>query len=109
VAVAVKPKLSDEARAQRDRRRRQAALRRLETVHAELEAATRRRTELWNLLAQGPDPRLAEQVEKLSAKISALYAEARTRRACAQHGSRELILERARHEMLVERDRRHLQ
>jgi hypothetical protein len=109
VAVAVKSKrLSDEARAARDRRRRQEALKSLSGVQARLDAAMARRTELWNELAHRPDQRVATQVEKLSRLIDALYAESRARRACVSHGSRELILEKARHEMLVERDRRHL-
>jgi hypothetical protein len=105
VAVAV-AKLDDTAKKQRDRTRRRAALRRLDTITAELEAATQRRTELWTQLSQRPDARLAAQIDKLSNLIGTLYGEARALRACASNGSRELILERARHEMLVERDRR---
>ncbi len=90
-------------RTQRERQHRQAAWHRLEKIHTQLEAVTARRTQLWGELAQNSDPRTAQEIEGLSSLIETLWSEARRRRAYLQHGSREVILDRARREMFFDR------
>jgi nucleotidyltransferase/DNA polymerase involved in DNA repair len=93
----------DMVRTQRERQHRQAAWRRLETIHTQLGAVTARRTQLWGELAENSDPRTAQEIEALSSLIETLWSEARRRRACLQHGSPEVILDRARREMFFDR------
>lgn len=90
-------------RTQRERQRRQAAGRRLEKIHAQLDVASAKRTQLWTELARNPDPRTAQEIEALSRLMETLWSEARKRRACIQHGSPETICDRARREMFFDR------
>jgi len=73
-------------------------------VEAELEAAMRRRTDLWHEQSLNPDPRLGVDIRALSEQINRLWAESRARRATIRAGSRERILSRVRAEARFERE-----
>jgi hypothetical protein len=67
-------------------------------IHAELEAASERRSELWHLLSNGHDATLSEELHKLEERIAALWDEHRSLRAQERFGNRDEIIKRARHE-----------
>ena len=73
-------------------------MRTLEEIHAQLDDATERRSELWHLLSEGHDPALSEELHELEERISALWDEHRTLRAQERFGNRDEIIKRARHE-----------
>jgi hypothetical protein len=73
-------------------------MRTLEEIHAQLDDATERRSELWHLLSNGHDPALSEELHELEERIAALWDEHRTLRAQERFGNREEIIKRARHE-----------
>jgi len=70
----------------------------LDQIHAELDSATERRTELWHLLSEGHDPTLAAELHELEERIAALWDEQRTLKARERFGDRDEIIRRARHE-----------
>ena len=70
----------------------------LEQIHAEIESATERRSELWHLLSQGHDQVLAEELRELEDRLARLWDEHRTLKARARFGDRDEIIKRARHE-----------
>jgi hypothetical protein len=90
----------------RDEALRVDAARRLDEVNEELEAAMRRRTELWQEQSARPSAALSEEIKALSEQINGLWAEARKRRACVRAGSRQRILTRVRAEARFEREAR---
>jgi hypothetical protein len=67
-------------------------------IHAELETASERRSELWHLLANGHDAELSDELHELEERIAALWDEHRTLRAQERFGDRDEIIKRARHE-----------
>ncbi len=73
-------------------------MRTLEDIHAELDTASERRSELWQLLSNGHDAVLSEELHELEERIAALWDEHRTLRAHARFGDRDEIIKRARHE-----------
>jgi hypothetical protein len=73
-------------------------MRTLDEIHAELDDATERRSELWHLLSNGHDPALSEELHELEERIAALWDEHRTLRAQERFGNRDEIIKRARHE-----------
>jgi hypothetical protein len=73
-------------------------MRTLEEIHAELDDATERRSELWHLLSEGHDPALSDELHELEERIAALWDEHRTLRAQERFGNRDEIIKRARHE-----------
>ena len=70
----------------------------IDDIHAELDTATERRTELWHLLSQGHDIALAAELHELEERIATLWDEHRTLRAHERFGDRDEIIKRARHE-----------
>ena len=70
----------------------------LEKIHAEIETATERRTELWHLLSEGHDQALADELHQLEDRLARLWDEQRTLKARARFGDRDEIIKRARHE-----------
>jgi hypothetical protein len=70
----------------------------LEQIHAEIESATERRSELWHLLSQGHDQALADELHALEDRIARLWDEHRALKARARFGDRDEIIKRARHE-----------
>jgi hypothetical protein len=69
-----------------------------EEIHAELETASERRSELFNLLSKGHDATLSQELHELEERIAALWDEHRTLRAQERFGNRDEIIKRARHE-----------
>ena len=72
-------------------------------IHAELEAASERRSELWHLLSNGHDAELSEELHELEERIAGLWDEHRALRARLRFGDRESIVARARVEERLER------
>jgi hypothetical protein len=70
----------------------------LDQIHAEIESATERRTEVWRLLSNGHDAALADELHELEERIARLWDEHRTLKARARFGDRDEIIKRARHE-----------
>jgi galactokinase/mevalonate kinase-like predicted kinase len=70
----------------------------IEQIHAEIESATERRSELWHLLSQGHDQALADELHELENRLDRLWDEHRTLKARARFGDRDEIIKRARHE-----------
>jgi hypothetical protein len=73
-------------------------MRTLQEIHAQLDDATERRSELWHLLSEGHDPALSDELHELEERIAALWDEHRTLRAQERFGNRDEIIKRARHE-----------
>jgi hypothetical protein len=70
----------------------------LEEIHAELDNASERRSELWHLLSSGHDAALSQELHELEERIAALWDEHRALRAQERFGNRDEIIKRARHE-----------
>ena len=83
-------------------------MRTLTDIRHELEDLAERRTELWEQLSEEHDPAKAAEAAKLSARIEALWDEARTARARQRFGEPERILARARAEDRLDRESRRL-
>ena len=73
-------------------------MRTIEEIHAELDRATERRSEVWHLLSNRHDPALSDELHALEDRIAALWDEHRTLRAQKRFGDRDEIIKRARHE-----------
>jgi len=73
-------------------------MRTLDEIHAELETATERRSELFHLLSGGHDAALSAELHELEERIAALWDEHRTLKAHQRFGDRDEIIKRARHE-----------
>ena len=81
-----------------------SAMRNLNDIRTEIEAATERRTELWHILSEeGHDAEVAAELEELNARIDELWVEHRQTRATMVHGDRERIIQRARAEERLSR------
>ncbi|MFL5921588.1 MAG: hypothetical protein ACJ76O_12250 [Gaiellaceae bacterium] len=70
----------------------------LEEIHAELDTASERRSELWQLLSKGHDSELSQELHELEERIASLWDEHRALRAQQRFGNRDEIIKRARHE-----------
>lgn len=77
-------------------------------IRQELDEAIEERAELWNRLSEGHDVELAEEAERLSARIEELWMEARSARARLRFGEPDRIISRARTEERLERESRRL-
>lgn len=75
----------------------------IETIHAEIERLSERRTGLWNLLSQGRDPALIDELKALDERLQTLWAAHRAERARIRFGERDDIVKRARAEERLER------
>ena len=74
-----------------------------EEIHAELETASERRSELFHLLSNGHDPTLSQELHELEERIAGLWDEQRAARAERRWGDRDGIIKRARAEERLER------
>ena len=72
-------------------------------IHAEIDALTERRAELWHLLSLGRDPALVDELTQLEARLEQLWAAHRAERARLRFGERDDIVRRARAEERLER------
>ena len=70
----------------------------LDEIRNELDQATERRSELWQLLSDGHDAALSDELHELEDRIAALWDEQRTLKAQQRFGDRDEIIKRARHE-----------
>ena len=70
----------------------------IDEIHAELDRASERRSELWHLLSESHDQELTRELHELEDRIAALWDEHRTIRAQQRFGNRDEIIKRARHE-----------
>ena len=66
-------------------------------IHAELEVASERRSELWHLLSNGHDAALSQELHELEERIAALWDEHRTLRAQERFGDRDDIIKLSPH------------
>jgi hypothetical protein len=72
-------------------------------IHEEIQQASERRTELWNILSRGHDPDAAAELKSLSERLERLWDEDRTLKAELRFGDRDHIVARARVEERLER------
>ena len=77
-------------------------------IRRELDAATQRRTEIWESLAEGGDRARTDEAAALSRRIEELWAELRVAQAHARFGPAESIIARARAEDRLDREARRL-
>jgi hypothetical protein len=73
-------------------------MRTIDEIHAELDTASERRSELWHLLSENHTTELSDELHALEERIAALWDEHRTLRAQQRFGNRDEIIKRARHE-----------
>jgi hypothetical protein len=78
-------------------------MRDIDTIHADIDRASERRTEVWHLLSEGRDPALADELKALNARLDELWNEHRALKAAQQFGDRDHIVARARAEERLER------
>ena len=78
-------------------------MRTLDDIHAEIDRASDRRAELWQLLGEGHDSVLSGELKRLEEHLEALWQEHRTTRAQLRFGDRSRIVARARAEERLER------
>ena len=79
-------------------------MRSLTEIKAELDAAARRRAELWETLARGADACASIELVQLNGRITELWDEFRTTRVRERFGSPEPILQRAERDKRLERE-----
>jgi hypothetical protein len=72
-------------------------------IHEEIQQASERRTELWNILSRGHDTAAAAELKSLSERLERLWDEDRTLKAELRFGDRDHIVARARVEERLER------
>jgi hypothetical protein len=72
-------------------------------IHAEIDALSDRRAELWNRLSEGLDPTVVAEIRDLEAELEELWAAHRAERARVRFGERDEIVRRARAEERLER------
>jgi hypothetical protein len=72
-------------------------------IHADIDALSDRRTELWNRLSEGLDPTVVAEIRDLEAELEELWAAHRAERARLRFGERDEIVRRARAEERLER------
>lgn len=77
-------------------------------IRRELDAATARRTEVWESLSEGTDAAKAAEAAALSRRIEALWSELRVAQARARFGPAENIIARARAEDRLDREARRM-
>ena len=72
-------------------------------IHAEIEVLSEQRTELWNLLSQGRNESVREEIKQINERLQRLWDEHRAERARIRFGERDEIVRRARAEERLER------
>ena len=72
-------------------------------IHAEIEGLSEQRTELWNLLSQGRNESVREEIKQIDERLQGLWDEHRAERARIRFGERDEIVRRARAEERLER------
>ncbi|MFN8221752.1 MAG: DUF2630 family protein [Gaiellales bacterium] len=72
-------------------------------IHAEIDALSERRVELWNNLSEGRDPAVIDEIKTIDEQLDSLWAALRQERARIRFGERPEIVRRARAEERLER------
>ena len=72
-------------------------------IHAEIEVLSEQRTELWNLLSQGRNESVREEIKQIDERLQGLWDEHRAERARIRFGEHDEIVRRARAEERLER------
>jgi septation ring formation regulator EzrA len=72
-------------------------------IQAEIEGLSEQRTELWNLLSQGRNEAVREEIKQIDERLQRLWDEHRAERARIRFGERDEIVRRARAEERLER------
>ena len=72
-------------------------------IHAEIDALSAERAQLWRRLSGGRDPQTMEEIKSLDVRLQELWAGIRAERARIRFGEREEIVKRARAEERLER------
>jgi hypothetical protein len=75
----------------------------IELIHAEIDALSERRGNLWHRLSEGRDPDVAHELKNLELRLEGLWQAHRAERARIRFGEREHIVKRARAEERLER------
>jgi hypothetical protein len=78
-------------------------MRTLTEIHAEIDRVSARRTEAWQELSAGLDPRVKDEIKALDTELEGLWAEVRALKARVRFGERDKIIARARQEERLER------
>ena len=78
-------------------------MRTLEEIHAEIEALSEERTELWHKLSDQHDQEVRNEIHAIDAQLDLLWDENRAVRARLRFGDRDSIVARARVEERLER------
>ena len=86
--------------------RKRKSVRGLQEIQEELEAATARRSELWDDLSLASDPETRSQIEELSRSVAVLWSELRAAWAHVRSGPRDSIIARAHVEDRFDREER---
>ncbi len=86
--------------------RKRKNVRSVQQIQAELEAATARRSELWEDLSLASDAATPREIEGLSQSVAALWSELRAAKAHVRSGPRDSIIARARAEDRFDREER---
>ena len=75
----------------------------LADIHTEIERLSEHRTTLWNLLSQGRNEAVVQEVKEIDAQLQTLWDQHRAERARIRFGERDEIVRRARAEERLER------
>jgi hypothetical protein len=75
----------------------------LAEIHAEIERLSEHRTTLWNLLSQGRNEAVVQEIKEIDLQLRGLWDEHRAERARIRFGERDDIVRRARAEERLER------
>ncbi len=72
-------------------------------IDAEITGLSEQRTALWNLLSQGRNEAVRDEIKQIDERLQALWNEHRAERARIRFGERDEIVRRARAEERLER------
>ena len=72
-------------------------------IHAEIESLSAERQELWQMLSQGLDPSVKDEIKNIDDRLQELWHTLRLEKARLRFGEREEIVRRARAEERLER------
>jgi hypothetical protein len=78
-------------------------MRTIAEIHSEIEGLSEQRTELWNLLSQGRNEAVRDEIKLIDERLQGLWDEHRAERARIRFGERDEIVRRARAEERLER------
>lgn len=77
--------------------------REMNDIHAEIDALSERRANLWRALAGGRDPETMDEIKRIDERLQGLWDAHRAERARIRFGERDEIVRRARAEDRLDR------